>query len=115
MTPLLQALAAASKVGFDAPECPDCYKSRHCPACRGTGFDADPDRLVSRALGWFHDRVIDVTFQWATDGIILSRDVPISVLPPPGRAPQDSERHNGTTESRAVALLTLIARVGSQT
>ncbi len=137
MTPLLQALVAASKVGFDAPKCHLClgHKTRHeyrepttyggayaydtgepCRMCHATGFDvSDPDRLVGRALGWIHDNVIDVTFKWATDEVILFRDIPASALPPGERAPEDSERHNGTAESRAIAILTLIARTGATT
>lgn len=53
MNELLTALEAAAKVGFDAPECPDCHKSRFCPTCRGTFLDAsDPEKLIGRAERW---------------------------------------------------------------
>ncbi len=107
MTPLLQALTDAAKAGFDAPECPDCYKSRHCPACRGTGLDAsDPERLIGRALL----ALLPIEPQFKRHGILRG---PVIHLGDPDCPATVSGHHDGTPTSLATALLRLVARVGT--
>ena len=125
MTPLLQALTDATKAGFDAPLCSDCRGNAawagidgegwyECPACHATGLDAsDPYGLAGRAHVWLETRACDVLHRWATNEVIVSWEVPTSTLPPGTTPPEHVERHNSTPESRATALLRLVARVGT--
>lgn len=130
MTPLLQALQAAARAGFDAPRCKFCTDGLQaiaspddatflrpaeelpCPACDATGLDAsDPERLIARAIAHLHDHARDVVFRYATNEVTVYSDVSPSCLPPGVPLPQDSERHDGTATGRATALLRLAARV----
>jgi hypothetical protein len=123
MTLLLEALTAAAKVGFDAPKCGRCDGHPHsypatygmeCPPCSGTGLDAsDPFGLIGRALGWLELRACDVLHRWPTNEVIVYWDVPVGAMPPGQVARELVERHKSTPESRATALLRLVARVGA--
>lgn len=126
MTPLLEALVAASKVGFDAPKCGHCYGlgswtqastgvRLSCIDCNATGVDAgDAEFLIGLADLWLHGRSCDVLRRWATNEIIVFWDVIDSALPPADRvAPELVERHDGTPAGLATALLRLVARVGA--
>lgn len=106
MNELLTALVAAQKVGFDAPECPDCHKSRSCPTCRGTFLDAsDPFGLIGRAL-------MALQFsepQFKRHGMFAG---PVVHLGDPNCSATVSGHHDGTPTGLATALLRLVARVG---
>jgi len=129
MTPLLQALSYAARVGFDAPRCRPCIERpvtrftfsgdplpdlMYCFACQGTGLDvSDPERLIGRALVWLESRACDVLHRWPTNEVIVYWDVPVGAFPPGQVARELIERHNSTPESRATAILRLVARVGA--
>ena len=94
-------------------ECPD-VNDEPCPACHATGLDAsDPHGLIGRALGWLETRACDVLHRWPTNEVIVYWDVPVGAMPPGQVARELVERHNSTPESRATALLRLVARVGT--
>lgn len=129
MSPLLEALVAASKVGFDAPRCSFCTSGTRvdhfswpsvnsgkatvlkCAACRGTGLDAsDPERLIGRAEQWLmskyqHPRLesYPTTTHFSIHGSAYGVVVRL-----------EHESHNRTPEGRATALLRLVARVGGE-
>ncbi len=113
MTPILQALTDAARVGFDAQPCRSCpYRGPAavgpCSVCEGTGLDAsDPERLIGRAERWLlaresYPRIwtfpASVVYFW-TDASGKERDV--------------SALHDNTAGSHATALLRLVARVGA--
>lgn len=122
MTPLLEALCDAAKVGFDAPKCRRCdgcgqvqgeYTGyfRLCSLCHATGLDAsDPERLIGRAHAWFHDNACDVLHRWPTNEVRAFRDIPIRLIPNGATPPEYVERHDGTPTGLATALLRLVAR-----
>lgn len=124
MTPLLDALVAAQKVGLDAPVCAAClgrsvappnpgFEKFGCHRCDATGLDAsDPERLIGRADMWLHGRACDVLRRWATNEVVVSWSIPASALAPGATPPGHLEPHDGTPTGLATALLRLVARVG---
>jgi hypothetical protein len=122
MTPLLQALTDAAKVGLDGPKCAACYGngsnfSGHlfddiaCKWCHATGLDAsDPERLIGRAMVWLESEMHQVTF---TQRVALSRNLPNTVQTNHTTLGARKEHHDGTPTGFATALLRLVARVGA--
>lgn len=114
MTPLLEALQAASKVGFDAPVCDKCEgRGRYyccpehpCDWCDATGLDAsDPEKLIGRAMMWLADRN-SVTLYGSP--VVLKPSVFLGHQ----YTPDHEEDHDRTETGIATALLRLVARVG---
>jgi hypothetical protein len=129
MSPLLEALQAAVKAGFDAPACKDrwCRGGRQhwldreqtiCRTCEGTGLDAsDPYGLIGRALVRLRQTGTHVLLPWDT-GEVETVWLHAGSNDPwhshdREAKPEDSEPHDGTPTGLATALLRLVARVGT--
>lgn len=120
MTPLLEALCDAAKVGFDAPKCRRCdgcgqvqgeYTGyfRLCSLCHATGLDAlDPERLIGRAHAWllFTHTHPNLSLFPKTAHFTLHGSAYGSVIR------LEHENHDGTPTGLATALLRLVARAG---
>lgn len=125
MTPLLEALQAASKVGFDAPVCDKCEgRGRYyccpehpCDWCDATGLDAsDPEKLIGRAMMWLWSRNSNVTDADYLNISAAARDAETGcgVRGLKLFGCYKFERHDGTPTSLAAALLRLVARAGGK-
>lgn len=135
MSPLLDALVAASKVGFDAPKCAKC--PRHavnefgdcahwcksclpegplvCAHCEGTDLDAsDPFGLIGRAMMWLWSQKRNVTDDEYPNISAAIRDAETGCGMRGLKLVDDYavKRHDGTPTGLAIALLRLVARVG---